>query len=715
MRCSVFSLWLALLLPAGAATTPVFQFNESWVEQVKAVRDECDTLPCPVYYDLVANNSASFKLTIPWAGFDASTLNGDTMFSLRLGDWQFQRTLGEALNFQPGATNATFVETGEDAAGRAVTLSRVFVKWTASSLVVTGYDRALIPSIVAGNHLDNNGSFREWVPGEVMLGDFDYARQIFTTGTASVRTVTAGTGDARQQYFLSTVTVSGSADFTRPTATITYPLSGLRWFSNSIALRGTARDNSGVTAVLVRVGNGEFQTATGTNAWTNLVALAPGTNVIQVKAIDADTNESALATTRVIFVVTNALTLAIHPPGSGRVTGVAHGQSLEVGRAYRTAATPLGITNLFAGWTGDWPGSNATLAFVMQSNMTLVANFAPNPFLARVATYAGLCQPELGGEVTRTNVGAVQLTLTSKGGFSGKVVRAHGTHTFTGTFDLSGAATVVAKRLYSPPITVALKLDVAGNDGVTGFVTDGVSTSPFRAGRVAASGLAGRYNFILSGSDNPASAPGGSGAAAAIVAASNTLTASGYLGDGTPLATAGYVTRTGEWPLFAALHSGRGFVAGWAQFDTNAQPTSLVGTNILWLRPPVPTSRVYPAGFFFQTRLTGARHFAPTAGQMLVPWTNGVLHLSAGNLPTSLTNPIVINGLKVSFPAGNSATLSVALQATTGDFTGSFRRPPLNTLTSFRGKWLRAYGWGAGWFTGTNESGLILIEPAPRP
>ena len=723
MRCIIFSIWLAALLPAAAASAPVFQFNESWIDSVKAVRDPCDTPPCPVFYDIIPTDSMSFKVTIPWNGVDPNALDWGTAVSLRLGTWEFQRTLGEAGNFQPGVSNVTFVETGEDSSGRILTLSRVFVKWTGSSLVVTGYDKMLVSSIVAGDYLQTNASIRDWLPAKATFGDFTYERNLFINGKASKRWATIGTGDAQYQDYLSTITVSGSGDYTRPNARISYPIvtypsTGLRWFSNSIAIRGTASDNSGVIAVLVRVGNGEFQTATGTNAWTSVVALTPGTNVIRVKAIDADTNESAIVSTRVIFVVTNSLMLAIQPPGSGRVSGLKHGQILEVGRRYTATATPLGITNLFAGWTSsqlsDWLGTNATLSFSMLSNMDLTANFAPNPFLARVANYRGLFLPESTGDFSRTNVGAVQLTLTSKGGFSGKVVRAHTTHAFTGTFDLSGAATVVAKRLYSPPLTVLLKLDLTGNDGVTGLVTDGVSVSPLRAGRIAAAGLAGRYNFLLPGSDNPTVAPGGSGAAAAIVAANNSLTASGYLGDGTPLATAAYLTRTGEWPLFAALHSGRGFVAGWVQFDTNAQPM-LTGTNILWLKPPVPTSRVYPAGFLFQTRLLGARHLAPTTGQSLVPWTEGVLLLSGGNLPTNLTNPITVNGLKVTYPSGNPAFVSVALVGATGDFTGSFRRPPLNKLTSFRGKMLRAYGWGAGWFTGTNETGLILIEPAPAP
>ena len=616
MRCSVFSVWLAVILPAAAATTPVFQFSESWIDQVKAVRDPCDTPPCPVFYDVIPANSTSFKVTIPWNGVDPNSLDWDTPVSLRLGTWEFQRTLGEAGNFQPGVSNVTFVETGEDSAGRTITLSRVVVKWSGSSLVVTGYDKMLMSSIVAGDYLQMNATIRDWLPAEVSLGDFNYERNLFITGKASTRLATIGTGDAQYQDYLSTVTVSGSGDFTRPTARITYPVvtypsTGLRWFSNSIAVRGTASDNSGVTAVLVRVGTNEFQTAAGTNAWTNIVALTPGTNVIQVKAIDADMNESAIVSTRVIFVVTNSLTLAIQPPGSGRVTGVKHGQILEVGRRYTATATPLGITNLFAGWTisqiPGWLGTNATLSFFMLSNMDLTANFAPNPYIARTATYRGLFMPESASELSRTNAGSAVVTLGSKGTFSGTIARANGSHTFTGTLNLAGAATVLAKRLGSAPLIVSLQLDVLGSDGITGTVSDGNWTSPLRAERSPATGLAGRYNFSLPGAAAPSTAPTNTSTGSVTVATSGTFTGSLALADATRVTLAGSITRTAEWPVFVPLYSGTGLMIGWVQFDTNAAPSSQLGTNILWFRPPQPAHKVYPTGFLLQTWLEGNR------------------------------------------------------------------------------------------------------------
>jgi hypothetical protein len=52
-------------------------------------------------------------------------------------------------------------------------------------------------------------------------------------------------------------------------------------------LRGHAADSGGVLAsVEVRVGNGPYRTAQGTSPWNYRVTLAPGKNVIRVRAVD---------------------------------------------------------------------------------------------------------------------------------------------------------------------------------------------------------------------------------------------------------------------------------------------------------------------------------------------------------------------------------------------------------------------------------------------
>ncbi len=62
--------------------------------------------------------------------------------------------------------------------------------------------------------------------------------------------------------------------------------------------------------------------------------------------------------------------------GLGTVSGAAHGELLEIGRTHTLVATP-GAGQIFAGWSGGITNANATLSFVMESNLVIVANFVP--------------------------------------------------------------------------------------------------------------------------------------------------------------------------------------------------------------------------------------------------------------------------------------------------------------------------------------------------
>jgi len=60
--------------------------------------------------------------------------------------------------------------------------------------------------------------------------------------------------------------------------------------------------------------------------------------------------------------------------GGGTVSGATNGQLLHVGVAYKITAKPKTGFG-FAGWTGDLVTNSLTLSFVMQTNLTLQANF----------------------------------------------------------------------------------------------------------------------------------------------------------------------------------------------------------------------------------------------------------------------------------------------------------------------------------------------------
>jgi O-glycosyl hydrolase len=167
------------------------------------------------------------------------------------------------------------------------------------------------------------------------------------------------------------------ADVQRPTLTITYPTSGARVMTNNglVQLRGSARDNDGVTAVQYQLNNSPWTSATGTSNWTATALMNEGTNVLAVFAEDAAGNRSL--TNRIVFryVVTSRLTLEIM--GNGTVTGAANGQFLEVGRTYLLTAR-AGAGFVFTNWTDCTDAvltNRTTLSCRMQSNACLRVYF----------------------------------------------------------------------------------------------------------------------------------------------------------------------------------------------------------------------------------------------------------------------------------------------------------------------------------------------------
>ncbi len=180
-------------------------------------------------------------------------------------------------------------------------------------------------------------------------------------------------------------------DATAPTLTITAPKAGLNVSNAAFTMTGTAKDNVGVNSVLFQLNGGSWQLATTSNGWTNWnagVTLTPGTNIIKAYAADAAGNNSVTQSVS-FFYVLNAL-LTVNTNGRGTVSPNDNGVSLEIGKSYTIkAAASTGFK--FTGWTGSQTTTNASLTFLMESNLTFTANFIDfqNPTLSITAPSSG--------------------------------------------------------------------------------------------------------------------------------------------------------------------------------------------------------------------------------------------------------------------------------------------------------------------------------------
>jgi hypothetical protein len=169
------------------------------------------------------------------------------------------------------------------------------------------------------------------------------------------------------------------ADTNRPVLSITNLTAGQRWSNLVFTAKGTATDNWQVASVQYQLNGGIWTSATGTTNWSALLTLAPGTNKIAAYATDTTGNNSPTNSVSMQYVVTNLL--AVQATGLGTISPNYSNAWLEVGRNYSMTATPASgfvVTNwtISTNWLGGRITNNATVQFMMVSNLTLQVNFA---------------------------------------------------------------------------------------------------------------------------------------------------------------------------------------------------------------------------------------------------------------------------------------------------------------------------------------------------
>jgi len=176
-------------------------------------------------------------------------------------------------------------------------------------------------------------------------------------------------------------TVTVIPDTTPPTVNITSPTSGQRWSNALFNATGTAGDNVQVSNVWYQLNGLAWSNALTANAWTNwsaTVNLLAGTNSLQAYAVDSSGNVSTTNSVSFDFVVTNQL--QIRATGFGTVSPNYSNAWLEIGRNYSVTSAPASgfvFTNwlVSTNWIGGATVTGTNLHFMMQSNLTLQANF----------------------------------------------------------------------------------------------------------------------------------------------------------------------------------------------------------------------------------------------------------------------------------------------------------------------------------------------------
>ena len=498
-------------------------------------------------------------------------------------------------------------------------------------------------------------------------------------------------------------------DVTPPTVTITNRLANARVSQAMLTLGGKATDNAQVDQVVYQLNGGAPEPALGTTNWTALVTLLPGTNLFQVYAVDPAGNRSGTNRLTVVFVATSALNLSVD--GSGTVGPLTNGQSLELGQRYTVKATPRS-GSLFRNWSGDLSSTSPTLTFTMVSNLTLTANFIPDPFGALAGNYTGLFydpQPP-----AHDNAGMFNLRVTGQGAFSGKLQQGTAKYPFSGQFDLALNAQSVVPRPGTNELAVTLQLRT-GSGQISGIVSNDARASQlfgdravFNASTNPATNFQGSYTMLLPGADEPPEAAIGHGFARVIVSSAGSVSFRGTLGDGSAAVQTVPLSANGQWPCYVSLYAGRGSILGWLSLVSTS--TNDIAGRLLWTKPKGVAGALYPAGFINELETLGSRYVAPPAGTRVLNLTNAFVRLQGGHLTTPLTNQVMLDARnKLAMIPPNTPKLALTFSLPTGTFNGSFVDPQSGKLSALKGVLLRKQGIGAGFFLGTNRNGQILI------
>jgi len=513
--------------------------------------------------------------------------------------------------------------------------------------------------------------------------------------------------------FSMTVGGGGGGGTQKPAITITSPASGITVTNNSVGVEGTAASGVGLANVYCRVDGGAWSAAHGTANWSFTASLSPGTNPIEAYAADTAGNLSTTDTVTVIYQTTLASgTLQLRTNGMGSITRNFKGSSLMVGKSYTVTAVP-GPGQVFAGWTGDIVSSQNPLTFTMPSTLTLQANFNVNPFTALQGTYSGLF---LGtNAVGPTNSGAVTLTLTPKGAYTGKLWLGGSSLSLMGAFNAAGLALETIGPSSLNPVALTLQLDLPAGQQVAGTVQAkgwGATLLAYRAAFNAQTNPApsGTYTMVVAGDAYP-SAPLGFSFGTAVVTTGGQVTFKGTLADGTAvLPTVSSLTASGLWPLYLSLYQGHGLMIGWV----TVTPLTLEGQAINWVKAGGAGGSYYPGGFAYETYADGSKYVAPAAGHALLNWSNGVVSLGGGNLSANLTNTITVNAKnQVQVTGANADKLKLTLTPATGSFSGSFVPPGTTKPVSISGVVVTDLEWAGGFFLGTSQGGSVIIGKQP--
>lgn len=334
-------------------------------------------------------------------------------------------------------------------------------------------------------------------------------------------------------------------------------------------------------------------------------------------------------------------------------------------------------------------------------------------FSALAGSLDGLIAPEYPSAERR---GYVQLKISKRGSFSGKLTLLGKATGVRGSFDVLGEATTTARRGKLAPLAVALALTGAG-ETVTGNVATAddlgtAFTSEFVAEEKAPAGmLAGTYTALLQGSGT--TGPGGTGYAILTIKADGSVRTAGKLAEGTTFRSGAFLHADQSTPLYAALYSRRGSLGGSVILDLGGADTD-GSAELDWFKPERTRDTFYPDGFATELNMILSR-FEKRKGTSVVdfgPTGNTRFSVFGGGVLTPLTKDVIVSSKnKITVDSPGLDKTRVRVSAGNGLLSGVFVHPESGKRTPFKGVVLQKSALGQGYFLDklSRESGGVQI------
>jgi hypothetical protein len=349
--------------------------------------------------------------------------------------------------------------------------------------------------------------------------------------------------------------------------------------------------------------------------------------------------------------------------------------------------------------------SNGGVDISAFQTMTIV--MPSNPFQAVTGSYAGLFYDT--NTIANASSGYFSLLLASNGTFTGYILGAGDSNTFSGQFDVSNEyASVTASTS-----TLDLTLDTSTN-AVDGSITNstggwGGPVLAYRAGYSASSNtsLAGVYLATMPGFEDPTAGPAGDSIFSITISNNGRVSLSGTMADGTAAVQESQISTAGYYPLYVPLYTGGsgGSVIGWLDFTGSLSDSVSTNSTLTWFDITGATS-LYPGGFTNQGVLAASLYNSAQAN--LLGFTSGSLVLSGGNLATNLTNAVTIANNLITVTAPTNG-LTLTINSSTGEIQGSFVDPSDSHTNALHAAILQDTNIAPGYFIGTSEGGSFLL------